>query len=278
MRYPYGCTYIFSMFIFILGLKRLLSTNVFSLQLGQIISIRMSTGDDFRLRRTSAKRTFTRAANKLRNAMSKECNAEIVEAKYQELKTRMCDVEVAHENYLMSAYPDSEPLETEEEWLAKIQDAFDDVEEIKLHKVRDGIEASEVNIESEVTAKQRKTERIIELEKQAFLESWDNLYMILKHKDATTQVIKDAHVELKAQFDQCKEVQRELVTLVDSTELSTMTKWLSDLKLQLTSTSLDVGRVIEARSKKPEKEASSCILKLERMKMPIFNGNVRDKV
>ena len=72
-----------------------------------------------------------------------------------------------------------------------------------------------------------------------FLESMNNLNMILKHKDATTQIIKDAHVELKAQLDQCKEVQRELVTLVGSTELSTVTKWLSDLKVKLTSTCLD---------------------------------------
>ena len=98
--------------------------------------------------------------------------------------------------------------------------------------------------------------------------------MILKHKDATTQVIKDAHVEMKAQFDQCREVQRELVTRVDITELSTVTKWLSVLKVKLTGTSLEVGRVIESRSKKPEKEASSYILKLERMKMPTFNGNL----
>ena len=119
--------------IFLLGLKRLLSTNVFSLLLGHNISIMMSTGDDFRLQRTSAKRTCTRAANNVRGAMNKECSAEVLEAKYQELKTRMGDVEVAHENYLMSAYQDGEPPETVEEWLATIQEEFDGVEELKLH-------------------------------------------------------------------------------------------------------------------------------------------------
>ena len=81
----------------------------------------------------------------------------------------MGDVEVARENYLMSAYQDGEPPATEEEWLARIQEEFDDVEELKLHYVRAGIAAGEVKVERAVTATRRKTERIIELEKQAFL-------------------------------------------------------------------------------------------------------------
>jgi hypothetical protein len=105
------------------------------------------------------------------------------------------------------------------------------------------------------------------------------LKITVEDETASVQSIKNAQIDLKNQMDQYRSTQRELILILDSDEeLQKHTTSMQKLQQECAKLNIVAGKAIESRTalsagKVPQQGID---LKMERMKMPIFSGNIRD--
>ena len=104
-----------------------------------------------------------------------------------------------------------------------------------------------------------------------------------QHKtNPATDVIEEAHADLKKQFGRCKEAQRQLITILDIPSGQEEISWMKEIHKIYSQINLKVGifmqnhkRNTELAISKNETSAGQGI-RLEHMKMPVFDGDIRD--
>ena len=86
------------------------------------------------------------------------------------------------------------------------------------------------------------------------------------------KMIKEAHSKLQKQFETCKEAHNKYVSLVDLELPKEEINWIASHMNKLSQMNIKVATILS------EKDVSkrSGGLQLEKMKMPFFNGNIRD--
>ena len=84
-------------------------------------------------------------------------------------------------------------------------------------------------------------------------------------------VIRDAQNEMKNLFQSCKKAHSKYVTTLTELEIEDEMEWLSGLQKLMADINIQVGKMDQCKL-----ENKSKCLRLERMKMPQFNGDIRD--
>ena len=84
-------------------------------------------------------------------------------------------------------------------------------------------------------------------------------------------VIRDAQSEMKNLFQSCKKAHSKYVTTLRELEIEDEMEWLSNLQKLMADINLQVGKIEQYKHESKRKD-----LHLERMKIPQFNGDIRD--
>ena len=249
----------------------------------------MSTADKAKTDRTSAKRQLTMAINNLNAALKEERHSKVVEDRFESVKTQWGNVMEKHATYLANAYPDetSEPLTTEDEWLESCFKTYTTAE-VQAGEYIEASSDSKQSVklkQSTPTHATKKARNSAKFELTALRSSIDSVHMVLEHSHASESSVTDVRDHMKQQLNVYHSKQREYVDLLsDEEDLEEQAAMMSKMQALYTSASLEAGKIIQQKEKaltKVEKKSTqekggSMEMKLERMKMPSFSGNIRD--
>ena len=185
-----------------------------------------------------------------------------------------------HASYLAVQYPDdAEPEATDEEWLQSVESEYDAAE----HEYEKYLK-SNVKIQSpstEMTADVKKALRACKYEESTLVANIDNLRIVTFDDSAATQTIKDAQNDIKTQLDRYRNAQRDYVMLLsDDSTVDDEMKSMKAIQTLCAEVNIEAGKAIESRTSVQEVKKSissnGVELKLERMKMPVFSGQIRE--
>ena len=241
--------------------------------------------DAAKVEQCTAKRLFTMSKNQLTRAIGDKQSADIVQNKLKSLQERMNAVMEKHALYQAINHPDeSDPSDEEDDtWMQTIENDFDESERACYDYMK-SVNSDEVKYsEVQDTNPQAlvKASRLYKLETATLESMTKSLKITVDDESASSQTIIDAQTELKHQTSLYKATQRELIILLDKeSEVQECTVEMQKLLEYCTKINVAAGKEIEKRTMKNDassKTKSKCLdLKMERMKMPKFDGDIRE--
>ena len=222
--------------------------------------------------RATAKRLVTMAMHKLSRSIESGAPSKTVENNYQSLGIRMEQMMEQHAKLLVIRHPDdSEPTKEETAWMHDVEEQYEEVEQVYTRYMstatKQGSSGHEV----------KKMTRVYQFEIETAEVMLTSLKMITGDKSATTTSIKEAQAELKEQLDKCRAALRDLFTVEDDDVVEGLAANMKGLQLECTKAHIEAGAAIGGKNEIKEKSSRSGLdLKMERMKMPSFSGDIRD--
>ena len=220
--------------------------------------------------RGTAKRLFTMALKQFNKAITSNYDKAVVKGRFGEVKEAWGSVMSKNAIYLTLKYPDDEEVSHEDEsWIDEAATTFNDAENVFMQYEREG----EVNNTDREGIK--KSCKLLEFERDQMEVAISNLETVSKHEDATIDSIKDAQNEVKNQLNKCKEAQRS--HLQNYGEIDEKIS-VNLTKLQKVSVTVGIAadKVIQSKKVVHEVSKKTAELKIERLKLPTFSGNIRD--
>jgi len=207
-----------------------------------------------------------------------------VQSKFQSLNNRMEQVMDKHATYLAHSHADeSDPTEEEQQWLQGIEDGFAEAE--RSFEAYANAQKTEINkgttdeVKTILTEVKKKT-RLYRFEIDSVQAMMNALSITVDDDTSSVESIKDAQSELKNQMECFRLIQRELITiLVDDTEVDRISEDMQTLHSKCAQINIAAGKAVSSRadtSREKKAQSSGIDLKMERMKLPVFKGNIRD--
>ena len=226
--------------------------------------------------RTSAKRQLTIAINNLKLTITNEGDAKTVSDRYETVKSKWSNLTEKHATYLAYAYPDDtkEPDESEDQWLEACFNTYTDAE----NQYRKFLQLQMKQDVNESKNKTKKIRNAVKFEKVALQSTISSVHAVIQDPEASENTIADTNAQLKSQLDIYHAKQREYIDLLsDEEEIDNQAELMSKMQSLYIEVNLAAGKAIKARSSKQKdihKEGTG--IKCPRLKMPSFNGNIRD--
>ena len=209
---------------------------------------------------------------------------EIIENRFTDLKQKWHFVQDKHESYISALFSVGvEVNESEDSWINEIETVFAEVERKKFAYVRSLVSVKEDQVKEEnllrkenaIKMKQLeinnnidKAIRIRAFEEKTFYEEAENLNEMLEversQSDPAVSVIQVSLEDFKRQFEKCKQAQRDVMIFLDQLRAKEEIDW--------------VQKIHNRKVEKPNlvNSGKGAGLRLERMKMPVFDGDIRD--
>ena len=250
-----------------------------------------------KLARTSAKRVFNRNVKKIVDSINSKDTAALIESRFKDLKQLWDDVQRKHEGYIESLGKSKTTYDVEQEdgWIDEMDKVYDDVLRQKLaysktvEEDQREIEQQQEQISKEKEDQIRKkesdkaifrAEQARKVEEIAFRQEVENLENALAAEidksDPAASMLETARTELKRQLEECKRVNGEYVLLLDAETAGDAIAWFTSLQKIYSQISQKIGDVIQRKSDTKGNAMRGSTMKLERMKLPQFSGNIRD--
>ncbi|CAB4027605.1 Hypothetical predicted protein, partial [Paramuricea clavata] len=250
-----------------------------------------------KLARTSAKRVFNRNVKKLVDSINSKDTAALIESRFKDLKQLWDDVQRKHEGYIESLENSKTTYDVEQEdgWIDEMDKVYDDVLRQKLayfetvEEDQREIERQQEQISKEKEDQIRKkegdkaifrAEQARKVEEIAFRQEVENLEEALAAEidkpNPAASMLETARTELKRQLEECKRVNGEYVLLLDAETAGYEIAWFTSLQKIYSQISKKIGDVIQRKSDTKGNAMRGSTMKLERMKLPQFSGNIRD--
>jgi len=236
--------------------------------------------------------------NQLSKAIDVQKPIEIIQSKYETFNQRTNDLQEKHASYLSEAYDDdTEPTEVDCQWLENIETQVDLMESkynqyIKANPTIAQAEISTAATTTTTTAAAteplsksdlKMAAKTCQYESTTLDAMINNLRISVACDKATVETIKDAQSDVRAQIDKYRAAQREYVLLLsDDEQLSQETERMRQMEAMCANENLKAGMAIRMRQTppKPTEDKSSksagLQMKLERMKLPTFDGLIRE--
>ena len=145
--------------------------------------------------------------------------------------------------------------------------------------------AREQEIERQKQESDRKIERAarsLEMEEVAFEQEFENLRVLMgsgSEKEKASPpvgVLEAARNDLKGQLQRCKKAHGEYVILLNTEKAHLEMNWIAKYQDIYAQVSQDVERMVQQKRDADSKSKGSGSMRLERMKLPVFSGNIRD--
>ena len=229
---------------------------------------------------TTSKAMFTKARNNMLSLIDSGSDVEIIESRFNEVKRTYLNVQEKHEEYLGLRGIEEANTSDQQGWVEVIDKEYDEAEELKVTYIR-----NKGNVEYEDRKKlhaeelkntQRQALSIRRIEEAAFLSQMENLQDLVKlqleEDDPVMNVVKDGLSDDKRQIDICKKSQHNHITTFSEIPQFEI-EWITSLQDKLFKVTLKVG---ELTKKKEEKDSQRSGLRLQKIKMPSFDGDIRD--
>ena len=235
--------------------------------------------EEAKSKRTSAKGRFTRKRNFLIKSIERDQGIEVVETNYVKLAEAYDELEGKHETYV-ELLPD-EQSEEAEAWMTGVQEKFNDATDCKIKYVE------------QITSKERRTcedaERQVCIDRArtkrntaraVFEASYKSISHALKSKEIPNFALRDLQTQIEDEFLECKQSNAELLQLLSSKSAEAEMNWIATIqtcyheikeKIVVSYTNVE-----EAKGTKQESTASASFLRLEKVRMPHFDGKLRE--
>ena len=240
----------------------------------------MASTEESKNCRATAKGLFTKACKNLIKVMNNGSDAEVVESRMADLKCKYLSVEEKHAEYISSLEKDeSDPaLQDEEAWIVTIDNEFDDVEQKKIHYIRNWLE--EKNKEEgkpnmgDLERMKNQCLSVRKIEEASFNSIHASLMSKIQFQmiadEPNLDVIKEELSDLKRQLDVCKQIHLKYVAKLVEVPDGEI-RW----SLSLQEKVLEINTKFSSLTITKESKKRSGI-RFERSKMPKFTGNIRD--
>ena len=235
--------------------------------------------EEAKSKRTSAKGRFTRKRNFLIKSIESDQGIEVVEANYAKLAEAYDELEGKHETYVELLT--DEQSEEAEAWMTGVQEKFNDATDRKIKYV------------VQITLKERRTRE--DAERQRYIDrartkrntaravfeaSYKSISHALKSKEIPNFALRDLQTQIEDEFLECKQSNAELLQLLSSESAEAEMNWIATIqtcyheikeKIVVSYTNVE-----EAKGTKQESITSASFLQLEKVRMPHFDGKLRE--
>ena len=217
--------------------------------------------------RTTAKRVFTTASKQLDTALGGKFETTIINGRFAQLKDAWADVMSKHATYLAIKYPEDEDVEEEDDnWLAAVADKFN---------------MAEVSVTKHTAAPLESPKADDDLKRAYLILEFEKSQLELAINTVENVVKNEAHIDIRQQLAKFKQSTRDHIM-----EFGEIDEKHSACLTMLQNLSIKAGIEAEKVTAKAEKETKKKLenvpskkqmdLKVERMKLPTFAGNIRN--
>ena len=193
---------------------------------------------------------------------------DLIEAKFDTLKIKWSDVQVKNDVYLTAAFPDDEGEAAQEDtWIYDLEEKFEVAEQAKFDYVRDRKQQYE---KSEIECKRKKAIR--DMYGKLFHQEVNGLEELMKLDEEGTMktYIEETLNDVKLQLERCREAHMLFMDSSTRDAQAEDTGWMEELYRMRSEVNRKAADHIQRTATKKD-----CIITLEKMKLPNFNGDIR---
>ena len=238
--------------------------------------------EEIKRERKIAKGLFTRAKNSLVRAIEGKHDVELVERRFGELRQRWNEVQQKHVHFLSLQEDDESALQDEEEWMDLVEQEFENAESLHLEFTREH-KSSPISTVASNNAKDseaiNKAHQVRKMEEAIFKKHFENMNSLIqkesKQPSSLIEAIKESQDELRNLFQSCRKAQTKFIQLLPQEDADSQCSWLEQLHDMMSEMNIKICSVINARKEAADENKKNS-MRLERMKMPTFQGDVRD--
>ena len=236
--------------------------------------------------RSTAKRKFTRCYNRLNTCILNNEGTDIIVTKFNDLKKLWDDVQSAHDSYLFATNIEVDEATLDDDaWIKDLDERFELLQKLqcdyirgaKAKDVQDTIlkgEQSSLRESDEIISHCRKNRNASKILLQEEIKGVEELIKIDKSNLLKTQIILGAK-DVKLQLEKCKELHTSLLCHLNVPHHETENEWLEGVYVLHKELNNKVYKYIESVTEKEREEKRDIGLKMERLKMPSFDGDIR---
>ena len=224
--------------------------------------------------RTKAKRLLTMSINGMEKAIHQNMSKSIVQEKFVAVNRYWQDVADRHALYITLAYPEDKDIPAAEDtWIENAEHSYND----SISKCDDYMKGFEGALQIQDETKKRSNLLKYELASLKTLIATVN--SLITDVDSSQDAIEEAKGEMRRQLEKYDSAQREyILCLTEDTDVEAELRLAEKMKTDCMNASIAASKLLESKTLKRVEETGNKFmeLKLERMKMPTFSGNIRD--
>ena len=240
----------------------------------------------------SALRLFTRCKNNLLKSIKTDESFDVVQRKFKELSQRYTDVQLKHEEYVISIEEETDFNQTEcDAWMDAVDETFDQTEKMacdyltlkgNLKVEKDTQQSDPVILPPNVKGEdEQKFYNLREFEKAELLNEIKKVKKLLENKeiDAETfqSILKDCQKDLKSQLERCRNAQAQFLSIIQSERVKTELLWTDEIHEVYTDiTTKILSKTRTNKEDVPSLQRKTYGLKLQPMPLPKFDRNIRE--
>ena len=240
--------------------------------------------------RRTAKSRFTRKRNELLRSIAGHQAIEVVEGNFTKLTEAWDLVEGKHDIYMMHLADDE--TEMAERWITELQEQFADATSLKVQYIKDfriaesraredAARHESMRIESFRAQRAIDQSRIKRDTAHAVFQTLHTsaMHMLSADTEIATPVAKSLKIQLDEAFMDCKLSNNVLLSNLTVEAAKSEMNWISDIQLKYNEIKDKLETIVDAcarQEKKPEVKKMAGNLQLEKIKLPRFDGEVRE--
>ena len=238
--------------------------------------------------RATAKRKFTRLCNRLTLDIQHRSSPEVIDEKYSTLKLLWDDDQSKHDDYLFALHPDQEEPSTpaDVEYITQLEEKFEIIQKLKydytykmkLEKDEDMKNEEIQKNQVEVIVDTKIADQKIISEKMLFSQEVDNLNDMLKSdidgylKHQVNATLKD----LKLRLEKCNDALLTYLRSANGIIPADKQKSIDELYRSYKIVNQRCLTYFENISKRDKEKQAKPVVRLERMRLPRFEGDIRN--
>ena len=238
--------------------------------------------------RTSAKARFTRKRNEFLKSIKDNKGIDTVKRTFTELNEAWNTVEGKHDIYTI--HLTEEEVEQSESWITELQELYNEAAAIQAQYINEQIQIEkkqreEINRQEAIRMEQERFQSLMEqINKKK--KSMETIFETLtKHAQSlmesqsngqdATPALRKTSKELDATLTNCNELHNKALELVDSKHAEYEIEWIRNVHAHYNEISGKIESFI-AKEIGHDCVRKQNLLQLEKVKMPLFTGRIRD--
>ena len=232
--------------------------------------------------RASAKSLFTKACNRLSEAINIVSDVDLIEAKFATVRVKWSNVQLKHDAYIIAAFPEGEGDDDGEIWINDLEERFEVIEKAKFDYAKGMKQKTEKDnqvikheieerlIVNKLEVEERKRKSIRDMQNKIFQQEVHALEILIKADgDGTMKVqIAEGIRDVKLQLERCREAHMHYLESLQTGEADNEN--IDGLHEIQSKVNRKVAEYFTSISKNKE-----CTVKIEKMKLPKFEGEMR---
>ena len=243
--------------------------------------------DDAKNYRRIAKGRFTRKLNALQKLIDDDKGEDVIQRGFADLNDAWKDVELKHDTYVLFLTDDE--ISTSDEWITELQDSFNDALEkharyLDAKKQAARKDKEETKQKESENRNHQEIQRMIDLAlvkrtltEAMFKEELSDANRLLESRDEsrkTQSALRKTQQSLESAWLDCKAANDKYLEVLSKDEATSKIDWIIDVQRRFNKAIDEVEA--EIANQEHERKSTISNIQLEKIKMPYFDGNLRD--